>query len=153
VDGAIAAGAGVHGLQRRDAAGRLVTTAPHRALPRARAELEAFAAAWPGTLVEDKGAALALHYRLAPAAGPAARQLAATVAEREGLALQPGDCVIELRTPGADKGSALRAFMAEPPFAGRTPVMVGDDLTDEHAFAAAEALGGFGVLVGLPRPT
>lgn len=153
VDGAIAAGAGVHGLERRDAAGRLMEAPPHEALPHARAELERFVAAHPGTLVEDKGAALALHYRLAPGAAAGARRLAAEVAEREGLALQPGDCVIELRTPGADKGSALRAFMAEPPFAGRTPVMVGDDLTDEHAFAAAEALGGFGVLVGPPRPS
>lgn len=151
VEGAIAAGAGVHGLERRDAAGRLMEAAPHAALPHARAELERFVAARRGALVEDKGAALALHYRLAPEAAAEARRLAAELAEREGLALQPGDCVIELRTPGADKGSALRAFMAEPPFAGRVPVMVGDDLTDEHAFAAAEALGGFGVLVGPPR--
>jgi len=31
--------------------------------------------------------------------------------------------------------------------------MVGDDLTDESAFAAAAELGGFGVLVGPPRET
>lgn len=151
VEDAIAAGAGVHGLERRDADRRTVESPPHQALPVARGELERFAAGRPGVLVEDKGAALALHYRQAPDAGPDARRLAAVVAEREGLALQPGDCVIELRTPGADKGSALAAFMAEAPFRGCLPVMVGDDLTDEHAFAAALALGGHGVLVGPAR--
>jgi trehalose 6-phosphate phosphatase len=67
--------------------------------------------------------------------------------------LQPGKLVVELKTPGADKGAALTAFMAEPPFAGAVPVMVGDDLTDEYGFRAAEALGGFGVLVGPRRET
>jgi trehalose 6-phosphate phosphatase len=64
-----------------------------------------------------------------------------------------GHMVAELRTPGPDKGDALAAFMAEPPFAGSRPVFIGDDLTDEDAFAAAAAGGGFGVLVGPDRPT
>ena len=78
---------------------------------------------------------------------------AKTPAQETGLALQPGSMVLELKTPGADKGVALTAFMAEAPFQGATPIMVGDDLTDEHGFEAAEALGGFGVLVGPERPT
>ena len=61
--------------------------------------------------------------------------------------------VVELRTPGPDKGDSLRLFMAQAPFADATPVMVGDDMTDEHAFAAAADLGGWSVLVGDPRPT
>jgi len=61
--------------------------------------------------------------------------------------------VLELKTPGTDKGAALSAFMAEAPFIGAVPIMVGDDLTDEHGFEAAEALGGFGVLVGPERST
>ena len=61
--------------------------------------------------------------------------------------------MLELRTPGSDKGTAVTAFMAEPPFAGALPVMLGDDLTDEAGFRAAEALGGFGVLVGPHRAT
>ncbi len=60
--------------------------------------------------------------------------------------------VAELRPAGADKGAALRRLMAEPPFAGARPVFVGDDLTDEHAFEAAAALGGEGVLVGPAAP-
>jgi trehalose 6-phosphate phosphatase len=59
--------------------------------------------------------------------------------------------VAELRPPGPDKGDAVRALMAEPPFAGARPVVVGDDLTDEHAFEAAASLGGAGVLVGPSR--
>jgi trehalose 6-phosphate phosphatase len=61
--------------------------------------------------------------------------------------------VSEVRAPGADKGDSLKDFMNLTPFAGFMPVMVGDDLTDEHAFAAAEELGGYGILVGRPRPS
>ncbi|WP_303703535.1 trehalose-phosphatase, partial [Brevundimonas naejangsanensis] len=85
--------------------------------------------------------------------GEAATRLATDLAASTGLILQPGSMVLELKTPGADKGTAVRAFMQEPPFLGATPVMVGDDLTDEAAFEAAQALGGFGVLVGAPRLT
>ena len=67
--------------------------------------------------------------------------------------MQSGHLVVELKTPGTDKGTALRAFMLEPPFVGAIPVMLGDDLTDEDGFRAAADLGGFGVLVGPARPT
>ena len=77
----------------------------------------------------------------------------ATDAADTGLELQSGKCVRELKVPGADKGDAVRAFMAEPPFTLGRPVVVGDDLTDEHAFIAAIALGGSAILVGDPRPT
>ncbi len=61
--------------------------------------------------------------------------------------------VLELKTPGADKGTAVTAFMQEAPFKGAVPVMLGDDLTDEYGFEAAAALGGYGVLVGPERET
>ena len=61
--------------------------------------------------------------------------------------------VVELRVPGPNKGGAVGAFMAEPPFVGNTPVFLGDDFTDESGFEAAQALGGFGVVVGPRRPT
>jgi trehalose 6-phosphate phosphatase len=61
--------------------------------------------------------------------------------------------VAELRPPGADKGDALKALMREPTFAGARPLFVGDDLTDEHAFAAAAEFGGAGILVGPARET
>lgn len=147
------AAAGVHGLVRRRADGSRTTVPAASGVARALAELHAFASARPGLIVEPKTVAVGLHYRQAPAHEAEALTLAHDLAARHGLSVQPGDRVVELKTPGADKGSALTAFMAEPPFKGALPIMLGDDLTDEDGFAAAEALGGFGVLVGPPRAT
>lgn len=147
------AAAGVHGLERRRRDGVLIRGAAHEGVGVAIEVLRAFAVRCPGVRVEDKGLAVALHYRLAPEHAAAAADLARDLADRTGLSLQPGHMVLELKTPGADKGAALAAFMDEAPFAGAVPVMVGDDLTDEHAFAAAAERGGFGVLVGAMRPT
>ncbi|HMC91944.1 MAG TPA: trehalose-phosphatase, partial [Allosphingosinicella sp.] len=101
----------------------------------------------------DKPASVALHYRLAPHREEEAVALAQSLAARTGLVVQRGKMVVELRPCGADKGDALRALMAEPPFAGARPVFVGDDVTDEDGFRAATALGGLGIIVGPPRET
>ncbi|MFO1014681.1 MAG: trehalose-phosphatase [Caulobacteraceae bacterium] len=151
--GSVTAVAAIHGLIRRDARGWVHEAPPHPDLPRAAEALVRFAAAHPGLLAETKSHAAALHYRAAPRLEAEARAFAASLAERYGLVPQPGRMVIELRTPGPDKGEALAAFMAEPPFAGATPVFIGDDATDEHGFGAAERLGGYGVIVGDRRPT
>jgi len=111
------------------------------------------AAAHPGVFCEAKGLSVALHYRARP---DLALQMAEAVRPLErdtGLMLQRGDHVLELRTPGADKGDAVRAFMTEPPFNTGQPVFIGDDLSDESGFRAVSALGGFGVLVGERRRT
>ena len=118
-----------------------------------REAANAFGKERPGVLVEHKPAGLALHFRQAPAAGAEAARFAETWAQRSGLALQHGKCVVELRPAGLDKGTAVRRIMREPPFADARPVFVGDDLTDEHAFDAADSLGGAGVLVGAVRTT
>lgn len=118
------------------------------------------AAQAPGVMVEDKGAALALHWRGNPAM--AGRLQAFARAELEhapqhqgqpAWRLQPGDHVIEFVPAGSDKGRTLARLMRLPPFAGRRPVHVGDDLTDEHAFAAAHALGGSSIVVGTRAPS
>jgi trehalose 6-phosphate phosphatase len=154
LDGAAKAAAGVHGLERRSAAGVVTRTDPHPCVALAAAVFHGLAEAQPGLLVEDKGVSVALHYRNAPEAADIAEAAGERLAKRMGLHLQRGDGVVELRTPGADKGDALRAFMEEPPFRGAAPVFIGDDLTDEAGFAAAESLGGYGVRVGSPeRPT
>lgn len=153
LDGRIAAVAALHGLVRRTAEGALRQPPPHPGLPQAAAALRAFVRRDPGLLLEDKGASLALHYRLARPYAAEARRLAARLAAETGLTLQRGDMVEELRTPGHAKGDAIEDFMRGAPFAGAEPVFVGDDVTDEHGFAAVARLGGFGVLVGRPRQT
>lgn len=143
----------VHGLEWRRADGTKRTTAPSAALVEAQTRLAALARACPGLIVEEKGVSVALHYRQAPQAEEAVLEATARIASASELTVQNGAMVSELRTPGPDKGDSLRALMEEPTFAGFTPVMVGDDLTDEQAFAAAAAMGGYGVLVGPPRET
>lgn len=153
VDGAARAASGVHGLERRAADGGLSARDPSPSVRTALAAFQDFARHRPGVLIEDKGLSAGLHFRQAPDEAGAALALATALADETGLTLQPGSMVLELKTPGADKGTAVAAFMTEAPFAGAVPVMVGDDLTDEAGFEAAQALGGFGVLVGAPRST
>ncbi|MDO8322071.1 MAG: trehalose-phosphatase, partial [Phenylobacterium sp.] len=98
-------------------------------------------------------ASVALHYRLAPSAAEAIADLATRLSQTTGLAVQAGSMVVELRSPGPSKGTALRAYMAEAPFRGSTPIFIGDDLTDESGFSEVEQFGGFGVIVGERRPT
>ncbi len=152
-EGAALSAAGVHGLERRDRDGEVKRPPASPAVAQALAAFQGFAREHPGVLVEDKTVAAGLHYRQAPASEGKARLLAERLAHDTGLHLQPGHMVLELKTPGADKGSAVTAFMAEAPFKGAVPVMLGDDLTDEVGFLAAQALGGFGVLVGPVRRT
>ncbi|WP_133000605.1 trehalose-phosphatase [Luteimonas arsenica] len=148
---------GLHGLERRH--GRRGHRAPRtpEALARVRAEAERVAARHPGVIVEDKGAALALHWRAAPLASGDLQAFAhAALPRLPGYRLQPGNDVLELRPAAhkggrADKGAAILAFMDEPPFAGRRPVFAGDDITDEAGFAAVNARAGVSVLVGRPR--
>jgi trehalose 6-phosphate phosphatase len=154
LEGQVTPVAAVHGLVRRAPDGRVVETAPHPGLAEAIVALRAFAARDHGLIVEDKGGlSTALHFRQAPALAKAARACAHEIAERTGLSLQDGSMVAELRTPGPSKGDSVCAFMAAGPFAGARPVFVGDDATDEDGFAAAQTLGGFGVLIGAGRAT
>ena len=123
-----------------------------RGLERLRRELARFATRHPGLLLEDKGATLALHYRRAPELAAhvhrTLRTMLRTTAVSAEWRLQPGKRILEIKPDGRDKGTAILEYMAEPPFAGRLPVFVGDDLTDEYGFVAATHLGGWAVKVG-----
>ena len=99
---------------------------------------------------EDKGASLAMHYRLAPSLGGAVHAAVHTAARHlgEGVEVQGGKMVAELQPSGRDKGIAIEEFTREPPFKGRVPVFLGDDLTDEHGFRLVNDMGGESVKVG-----
>lgn len=142
--------AGLHGLERRSWDGNVVRGAAASLSMTERQRLDDFAAAHPGVLIEDKGAAVALHYRAAPAAETAARSLAQALvtANREELDLIDGKKVLEIRRRGSHKGNAIADFLREPPFAGRRPVFVGDDVTDEDGFGTVNHLGGWSICVG-----
>lgn len=144
--------AGSHGLERRSADGTVTSAPIPPELAIATRSARIFATA-QDLLIECKPAGVTLHFRDSRHAEAAVDAFAHKLAADTGLELQSGKCVRELRVPGADKGDAVRAFMAEPPFVVGSPVVVGDDLTDEHAFIAAVALGGSAILVGDPRDT
>lgn len=143
--------AGQHGLERRDAAGRLwIQAAPQAAKSAIKEALAPVLARHPGLLLEDKGLTLALHYRRAPHLAAYALRLMDRLADAAGagLELQRGKCVAELKPAGIDKGTALAAFLAQPPFKGRRPVFIGDDRNDEHGFAEVNKLHGISIKVG-----
>jgi trehalose 6-phosphate phosphatase len=143
--------AGQHGTERRSADGSMHRhTPPSSLLESVARSLARLSAAHSGLVVENKGMSLALHYRLAPALeGLAQREMRAAVATLgDGFELQAGKYVLEIKPGGKDKGSAIAEFMAEPPFAGRTPVFLGDDLTDEYGFALVNASRGHTIKVG-----
>lgn len=143
--------AGQHGAERRDAHGVVHVHRMHCCgFEPVRPALDALARAMPGLLIEDKGLTLAVHYRQAPAARDAVETLLREfVAGSDcGYRLQPGKMVLELKPAGRDKGSAIGDYLAEPPFRGRQPVFIGDDVTDEYGFAAVNAHGGISIKVG-----
>ena len=145
--------AGQHGCERRDAAGAIYLHAPRKETYAKLCKLfRSLAKRHPQLLIEDKGAAIALHYRAAPhLASHVHETLRREIAEAAGYTLQEGKMLVEVLPEGRDKGAAIDDFMAETPFAGRLPVFVGDDLTDEHGFATVERLGGWTVKVGAGR--
>jgi trehalose 6-phosphate phosphatase len=141
-------GAGLHGAELRTAGMELT---PARKPPGmdalAQALRERFAGV-EGVLVEDKGAGVALHFRLAPAQSEACIGAMRQLASNPELEVITGNRVVEARARDANKGNALRVLAGHAPFAGRPPAFVGDDVTDEDGFRAAAELGGYGVKVG-----
>ena len=149
--------AGLHGFEHRAASGayRRRPLPSAAALEMARGAMLELTRLHPGLLVEDKRFALALHYRKAPqvedAVVKAMKEVAARVAGE--LELQRGRMVVELRPAGSTKAEAVAAFLEEAPFAGRLPIFIGDDLTDEPAFELVNRLNGVSVVVSAARPS
>jgi len=142
---------GLHGVERRGASGEMHGAAfVDPALDGARGALHTLAAALPGTIVEDKGRTVAIHYRMAPQFEADVSAAVSTLAQtlRPAFHIQPGNLMFEIKPVGFTKGSAVSAFMAEKPFLARRPVFIGDDLTDQDGFDVVDALGGFSIGVG-----
>ena len=143
--------AGMHGCERRDANGDLhVAPVALEQLSEVRAGLQRLAARHPGLLLEDKGAALALHFLRA-------RELEHELRAEVSLLAAPlvphytlldGHAVIEVKPAAHTKDSAVSAYMEEAPFRGRQPIFIGDDQTDYGGFAAVRRFDGLAVAVG-----
>jgi trehalose 6-phosphate phosphatase len=142
-------GAGVHGAELRTVRGgninRVASALPSTLVD----ELLRRAQALPGILVEPKGPVIAIHYRQAPHLKDALEASLRSVltAYPEGLVLNQGRKLFEIIPAGHSKGTALETLLALPDFAGRIPIMIGDDMGDIPAFAAARRLGGAGMRV------
>ncbi|HEX3651419.1 MAG TPA: trehalose-phosphatase [Rhizomicrobium sp.] len=129
----------------------------HCAAPLSSAEKAAFAPVVkldPRLRIEDKVYTLAVHYRLAPELGDtviaAMRDTAAEL--HESLRVLCGKAVVEVKRHGFNKGTGLREIMLHPPFAGRRPIFLGDDVTDEDALAVLPEFSGLGISVGRLLP-
>ncbi len=140
---------GGHGAEMRLHDGEridMVTPLP----PALRRRLVAAAVPGTGILFEDKGYSVALHYRQAPHEEERLRAYIAQARKEfsgEALDVLPGKAMFEVKRPGIDKGAAVRELMTHAPFAGRQPVFIGDDVTDEAVFAVLPGLGGIGFSV------
>lgn len=139
--------AGDHGASLRRAPGAPVETLSLPRPPPAWQEAaEALAAAHPGALVEAKPHGFVLHFRLAPQlAGPARALLDGLIADNGDFVLMPARMAFEVKPTAVSKATAVAGLMARPPFAGRVPVFIGDDVTDEAGMQAARAAGGLGL--------
>jgi trehalose 6-phosphate phosphatase len=143
--------AGLHGVERRQASGMMQgINFTDSQLGNARGALAYLVQSCPGTLLEDKGRTIAIHFRMAPQFEAKLRGAVTAIVATLGANyhVQSGSMMMEIKPLGFNKGGAVKAFMQEPPFAGRTPVYVGDDLTDIDGFHVVDALGGISISVG-----
>jgi trehalose 6-phosphate phosphatase len=142
--------AGAHGLTRRKPDGTVETASTNgEVVEGIAARLEHFAAPHRGLLVERKMHSVALHFRRAPhMQDEATAAMRSIVSELDAFHMMEGKMLVEARSIEAGKGAAIAGFMAEPPFAGRMPLFVGDDVTDEDGFETVNAAGGITIKIG-----
>ncbi len=139
--------AGLHGAEIRFFDGARIF-AQGAAIEPARPKLRDFAKRHPGLVLEDKGATLALHFRQRPDLADDVLAMLQSVAQERGLVVQQGKMVAELKQAGHSKATAIESLLASAPFAGRTPIFIGDDLTDESGFDFVNTRGGVSIRVG-----
>jgi trehalose 6-phosphate phosphatase len=151
------AAGGQHGAEARLTANgdAQVFVTPETALAGMFEKVEPFLETHPRIRVERKGLSTAFHYRDMIEAGPALRAVLekAVAPDTEILDLLDSHLCYDVRARGANKGKAVDLLMAVAPFAGRVPVYIGDDYTDEDGFRAVLAVHGRAIRVGAPRET
>ncbi len=142
--------AGVHGLQRRDASGRLHSPVIDQSVVEAiAAQVQAEFRSEPGVVIEKKTGAVAIHFRLRPDFEKKCHALARKIIRgRPDLHIIKSKMVCEIRLQGNDKGAVIATFLEERPFKGRKPIFAGDDATDEPGFVAVNACGGVSIKIG-----
>ncbi|QFU17767.1 trehalose-phosphatase [Microvirga thermotolerans] len=143
--------AGLHGLEHR-IGGQLFLCDPDEH-PRLREMVDRLAGVFsskPGILIEDKGCSVAIHWRLAPIERDFVHATVHAALEALGsdYRVQFGKAVAEILPAAAGKGKVIEKFLVQPPYRGRRPIFIGDDLTDENGFRAVNALGGYSVRIG-----
>lgn len=139
--------AGQHGLElRHQDTNQLAMPFPQALSDR----LAAAAAELDGVRLEFKGGTCAIHYRKVPHLASEVLALGQTILDSIGgdYELIAGNHVVELKPSGINKGTAIGAFMLEPPFHGRRPIFIGDDTTDGPGFVVVNRLGGVSIVVG-----
>lgn len=146
------AGVGGHGAEIRLTPTGKADRGRATALPESlKRRMATVASASPGILIEDKGFSIALHYRLAPEMETFVLKSVAEICEQmhdSTLEILPGKAVVEVKSTGFDKGTGVRELMEHRPFAGRRPLFIGDDTTDDAAFAVLPEFDGLGISVG-----
>jgi len=148
--------AGQHGAEARRSERTCILAADSTpstpALASILAPVYALVARQPAIMIENKGLSAAVHYA---DAGPERDALSAilpgAIARSKGAyQLLASHLAFDIVPHAVDKGRAVDWFMAASPFAGRIPVFIGDDRTDEDGFAAVTARGGYAIKVGQP---
>jgi trehalose 6-phosphate phosphatase len=112
---------------------------------------QAIAQLGPGILLEDKGYSLALHYRLAPQFERAIYEAVSAIRAdlpTAPIEILPGKLVCEIKHSGFTKATGVTELMKHEPFAGRRPIFIGDDVTDETVFAIMPDMNGLCFSVG-----
>jgi trehalose 6-phosphate phosphatase len=123
--------------------------------PKIKRRLATIAEIGPGVLVEDKGYSLALHYRLAPDKEEVVRAAVTAICADQpagAYEVMPGKFMVEIKQAGFSKGTAVATLMEHPPFRGRRPLFIGDDVTDESVIAIVPQFGGIAFSVGCKVP-
>lgn len=142
--------AGTHGAEVRLAGEPIATAAAQPLTAEDVEKLQQFSAQHEGLVLELKSSGMSLHYRQAPDMEDACRQMVAGILDAScaPLRLIDGKKVLELTAGKHNKGEAIRQILTSKRFAGRRPIFIGDDVTDEDGFRVVNELGGLSIVVG-----